>query len=302
VAECSTALVTWVPAECTLGLDNLRCVAVLIGVFVAASFGSGDFLGGLASRSARTVPVLALAQLTALVGAVIIALVGGGHAEPRALLLGAGAGLLNVVALGCLYRGLAIGQIGQVAPVAAVVGATVPIVWGLATGERPSPVTLVGVFLAVAAGALVSSERVERREAIVGRALPLALAAGAGFGTSFILFSSTAHNSGFWPALSARGAAVVGVGVVLLLSRQPRRVPEGPRRLAVGAGLLDVTGTALLLVALRHGLTAVVAPVAALAPGFTVMHAWWYLRERASPIQIVGLVAALAGLALIAAG
>jgi drug/metabolite transporter (DMT)-like permease len=276
-------------------------VAVLIGVLVAASFGSGDFLGGLASRGARTVPVLALAQLTALAGAVVIGLVGGGHAEPRALLLGAAAGLLNVAALGCLYRGLAIGQIGQVAPVAAVIGAVVPIAWGLARGERPSTLTLIGVALAVAAGALVSSERVEHR-ASVGRALPLALAAGTGFGVSFILFSSTPHDSGFWPVLSARTAAVVGVGLVLALSRPPRAVPAEPRRLAIGAGILDVGGTALLLVALRHGLTAVVAPVASLAPGFTVMHAWWYLRERASPVQVIGLVIALTGLVLITAG
>jgi uncharacterized membrane protein len=57
-----------------------------------------------------------------------------------------------------------------------------------------------------------------------------------------------------------------------------------------------------LFVALRIGLAATVAPVAALAPGFTVTHAWWYLHERASRIQIVGLVLALIGLVLIALG
>ncbi len=207
-----------------------------------------------------------------------------------------------MTALGCLYRGLAIGQIGQVAPVAAVVGAVVPITWGLASGERPSTITLVGVALAVVAGALVSGERQERRGPLFGRALPLAIAAGVGFGTSFILFSSTPHTSGFWPVLSARIAATVGVGVVLLASRVSLTVPVGPRRQAVTAGGLDVAATTLLLVALRHGLTAVVAPIASLAPGFTVMEAWWLLRERASRVQVVGLVVALVGLALIAAG
>jgi drug/metabolite transporter (DMT)-like permease len=277
-------------------------VAVLIGLLVAAAFGSGDFLGGLAARGARTLLVLALAQGAALAGALVVAGAGGGHASTRALALGAVAGVLNVGALGCLYRGLAVGQIGQVAPVAAVVGALVPVVWGLSRGERPGATTLVGMALAVIAGALVSSERQERQGPFVERALPLALVAGAGFGVSFILFSSTPHGSGFWPVLSARVCAVIAVGTAVAVRRRPWSVPRSPRRRALAAGLLDVTATTLLLVALRHGLTAVVAPVAALAPGFTVMHAWWYLRERASPVQVAGLICALVGLALIAAG
>lgn len=277
-------------------------MAALIGMLVAASYGSGDFLGGLASRHSRTLPVLAIAQLVALVGALVVALLGGGDPGLRAFALAAPAGLLNVGALGCLYRGLAIGRIGQVAPVAAVVGAVVPITWGLTTGERPSTVVLVGVGLAVVAGALVSSEHDERPGSVFDRGLLLAVAAGLGFGTSFILFSSTPHNSGFWPVLFARMAAVVGVGVVILVLRVSPSVPVRPRRQAIAAGGLDVAATTLLLVALRHGLTVVVAPVASLAPGFTVMEAWWVLHERASRIQVVGLVTALVGLALIAAG
>jgi len=277
-------------------------VAALIGMLVAASFGSGDFLGGLASRHSRTLPVLAIAQVVALLGALVIAFLGGGQLSDRSIGFGATAGLLNVVALGCLYRGLAIGQIGQVAPVAAVVGAIVPITWGLATGERPSTLTLLGVGLAVVAGALVSSEREEREGSFFGPGLLLALAAGVGFGTSFILFSSTPHDSGFWPVLFARAAAAAGVWVVVLVLRVSPSIPVGPRRQAVAAGGLDVAATTLLLVALRHGLTAVVAPVASLAPGFTVMEAWWFLHERASRIQVAGLFVALAGLAMIAAG
>jgi drug/metabolite transporter (DMT)-like permease len=277
-------------------------VAVLIGLLVAAAFGSGDFLGGLAARGARTLLVLAVAQGTALAGALVVAGAGGGQVSTRALVLGAVAGVLNMGALGCLYQGLAVGQIGQVAPVAAVVGALVPVVWGLSRGERPSVATLFGMALAVLAGALVSIERAERQGPFVGRALPLALVAGAGFGVSFILFSSTPHGSGFWPVLSARTCAVVVVATVVAFRGRPWSIPPLPRRRAVEAGLLDVTATTLLLVALRHGLTAVVAPVASLAPGFTVMHARWYLHERASRVQVAGLLCALVGLALIAAG
>ncbi len=275
-------------------------MAIIVGLLVAVSFGSGDFLGGLASRQATTITVLAIAQLAAVAGATIVALVAGGPLTGSVVLLGMGAGALNVTALGCLYHGLAIGQIGEVAPVAAVVSAVIPVTWGLAIGERPPNAALVGGALAVVAAGLITLDRDEQLGKHMGRALLLAVAAGVGFGTSFILFASSAHHSGFWPVLTARLAAVVGVGIVVVVSRAPMSPPPRPRNRAICAGLLDVLATTLLLVAVRHGLVTVVAPVAALAPAFTVLWAWWYLRERVSRVQIGGLVVALTGLVLIA--
>ena len=207
-----------------------------------------------------------------------------------------------MVALGCLFQGLAIGQIGQVAPVAAVIGAVLPVGWGLAIGERPPALALAGVGLAVLAGAMISADKDEQRAEGARAALLLAVLAGIGFGVSFILFADSSHHPGFWPVLSARVAAVAGVWLVVFLTRSPRTLSPTPRKLAASAGLLDVVTTALLIVAVRTGLTAVVAPVASLAPGFTVMHAWWYLHEKVSRLQTVGLGIALVGLSLIAVG
>jgi drug/metabolite transporter (DMT)-like permease len=275
-------------------------MAVLVGLLVAASFGSGDFLGGLASRRDSTLTVLAWAQLAALGGALIVALIWGGPLTANAVLLGAGAGLLNMMALGCLFQGLAIGQIGQVAPAAAVIGAVLPVAWGLAIGERPPALALVGVGLAVLAAALISAEKDEQRPEGARAALVLAVLAGIGFGTSFILFADSSHHRGFWPVLSARVAAVIGVWLIVLVRGAPKTLAAPTRRLAASAGVLDVAATTLLIVAVRTGLTAVVAPVASLAPGFTVMHAWWYLHEKVSRQQTVGLGLALVGLSLIA--
>ncbi len=275
-------------------------MAIVVGLLVAASFGSGDFLGGLASREGNTLTVLAVAQVAAVTGAFVVAFAAGGPLTGSVVLLGIGAGVLNVTALGCLYQGLAIGQIGEVAPVAAVVSAIIPVGWGLATGERPPASALLGGSLAIVAAALITLERDERSGNRTGRAHLLALAAGVGFGTAFILFASASHHSGFWPVLTARLAAVVTVGFVVVAARAPRTLAGRPRWLAVGAGLLDVSATVLLLVAVRIGLVATVAPVAALAPAFTVLGAWWYLHERASRIQVCGVVLALIGLVLIA--
>ncbi len=275
-------------------------VSVLIGLVVAASFGSSDFFGGLASRRARTLSVLVVAQGAALLGAVILALAAGGHATVGDLAEGAAAGLLNVAGLGCLYRALAVGSVGRVAPVAAIIGAVIPVTWGLATGEHPSAAALAGVGVAVVAGGLVSSERDDGDQARPRNGLGLAVLAGIGFGSSLIFFAKTSHHSGLWPVLSGRVAAVIGVLIVASLTRSLVRTERTTTHQAVAAGILDVSATALLLVAVRIGLTATVAPVASLAPGFTVMDTWWFLHERPSPIQIGGLGLALVGLVLIA--
>lgn len=276
-------------------------MAVFVGVLVAACFGSGDFFGGLASRHARTITVLGVVQVVAVCGALVVAPVFGGDPTGRDLVLGAAAGALNVVALGCLYRGLALGRMGIVAPITAVVGACVPVAWGLAHGEEPSTLALVGVFCAIVAGALIAREH-DSTTGGAGTALLLATGAGLLFGWSFVLYAETRDDSGFWPVLTGRGAAFALLVVLVLVTGAGYRLAVIDRHMAIGAGLLDVTATVLLLVAVREDLSSLVAPVAALGPAFTVGWAWGVLREPIARLQLVGLALALTGLALIAAG
>jgi drug/metabolite transporter (DMT)-like permease len=283
-------------------------MAVALGILVAMSFGSADFLGGRASRTAPTVTVLFLVQATAVLLAIVVAVLVSADITGRDLAFGAVAGALNVVGLGFLYQGLATGRMGVVAPVTAVVAAMVPIAWGLASGERPSALTWIGVALAVGAGGLVAREPSDPNvEAGVGvrNAVVLAVVAGLALGSSFVLYAETHDDSGMWPVFTARLAAIalVGIAVVVMATRGPVTWPSGSgRNLALGAGVLDVAATTLLLVAVREGLTVVVAPVAALAPAFTVVWAWIVLHERVTRHQIAGLLIALTGLVLIAAG
>jgi drug/metabolite transporter (DMT)-like permease len=278
-------------------------VGVIVGLLAAGLFGTGDFLGGRASREASAVVVLFAAQLSAGVGAVVLAAAFGGEPTGRALSYGAAAGLVNATGLGLLFRGLASGRMGVVAPVTAVVGAVIPVGWGLVTGERPGGVVLVGVGLAVCAGALISREE-DAGSGGVPRAVVIAIGAGVGFGTSFVLFAHTGDDSGLWPVLSARilAAAAIGAALLAVSRRIPLALPASLRRVAIGAGLCDVAATAFLLVGIRNDLAVVVAPIAALAPAFTVGWAWGLLHERISRPQVGGLVVALCGLVLIAAG
>jgi uncharacterized membrane protein len=233
-------------------------------------------------------------------GACVVAFGFGGHPYGTDVAFGVVAGVLNAAAIGCLYRGLAIGQMGQVAPLAAVIGALIPVVWGLVRHEHPGVPALIGVGLAIVAAALLSADRDERKGPLGGRALVLATGAGIGFGVSLVLFAAASHHGGYWPVLGARAAAFAAVWSTLALTGGLAGLRTVPKVWATSAGLLDVGATALLVAALRTSLTVVVAPIASLAPGFTTLHAWWYLHERLSRVQLVGLALALIGLGLIA--
>lgn len=279
----------------------------MLGVLVAASFGSGDFLGGRASRRAPTLTVLFVAQITALIGAALVCAVVGGHVAPHDIGFGAIAGSLNIVGIGLLYQGLALERMGVVAPLTAVVSSMVPVGWGIANGERPSVIVVVGVLFALGAGTLIARTPGAHPSSASGEsALLWAVGAGTCLGTSLVLYAQTSSDSGLWPVLAARAAAfcLVGLALLLVAIRGPAlRFPTAADRpLAVGAGALDVTASTLLLLAVRRGLLVVVAPLAALAPAATVLLARVVLHEHMHPIQRVGLLLALIGIVLIVAG
>lgn len=282
-------------------------MAVLLGVLVAASFGSGDFLGGRASRRAPTLTVLMVAQATAVIGAVAVCIFVGAEVGVHDIVYGALAGSVNIVGLGLLYQGLSLGRMGVVAPITALVSSVLPVAWGVAHGERPSVVVVIGVLLAVTAGVLIARESSEPQDGMPeASALLWAVGAGTCLGASLILYLQTSSVSGLWPVLAARVSAFVLVGIALIVVAQRRGAMVFPggadRTLAFGAGFLDVTATTLLLLAVRRGLLVVVSPLAALAPAATVILARFVLGERLQPVQRIGLVVALAGLVLIVVG
>ena len=168
--------------------------------------------------------MLLVAQASALAGAVLVATLISADVTGRDLAFGAIAGSANVLGLGLLYHGLAHGQMSTVAPVTAVVGAIVPVSWGLIEGERPSALVLVGVGCALVAGALLAREE-DGGPKVGGRSqLLVAGAAGAALGTSFIMFAKTSSAV----RLLARPLGPAGCG----RARRPRRAAgAGPNRL-----------------------------------------------------------------------
>lgn len=280
-------------------------VAVLLGLSIAAGFGSGDYVGGRASTTASPVAVLVIAQCVSVVGALVLVVSVQSEWLAHDVAFGMGAGIVNVVGLVLLYDALARHAAGVVAPVTAVVASILPVTWALARGERPSIVTMAGAVLAIVAGALVARESGPAADRALARGAAQAVLAGLALGSSLILYASTSTRSGQWPLLAARSAGLLAVVIAaLVLARRGalRPVHGRARPLAAAAGALDVAATALLVFAVRRELVVVVAPLVALAPAVTVLLAWRLDGEQLHRAQRAGLALALAGLVLVAVG
>jgi drug/metabolite transporter (DMT)-like permease len=277
--------------------------AILLSLAAACSWGVADFAGGLASRRLPALLVLLGQQAlgVVLVGAVVLA-TGAALPDGETVALSLGAGLAGVVALGSFYRALAVGTMSIVAPVSAA-GATLPVVWGLLSGERPSALQVVGLAVTVAGIVLASREAGGAADPAAARtSVLLALLAAAGFGTFFVLSDPAAEVSVPWLLLLARSIAVPVLLVAVALSRGfVRPDARGAGAIAL-VGVLDLGATALFAIAQTQGLLSIVPVIASLYPVTTVLLARGVLGERLQRVQAVGVVLAFAGVAFVAAG
>jgi drug/metabolite transporter (DMT)-like permease len=187
------------------------------------------------------------------------------------------------------------------------VGALVPFFWGLVRGEHLTVAALCGVVLAIAAVTLVTvhprgdvgDEPVEPRRFPLG--VPLAAVSGFFLGVVAVLVADTASSTGMWPLVAWRCTSLPLVVAALLVLRP---LPGPDRRIVlagIGVGVLEVSGNGSFIVAARHGLLALVGVLASLYPVSTVLLARVRYHERLFPFQLLGLVLAVAGIALIAA-
>jgi uncharacterized membrane protein len=288
-------------------------MAVVLGLLAAISYGTADFLGGLGSKRNPMVRVVLVSQVVgATVYVAALPLLPEGNFTRAAWLWGGLSGLAGAVGVGFLYRGLARGRMSVVAPVTAVIAAVMPVAFGLATGERPSVLQLVGVAVALPAVALVSrgpepagtpSAAGSGVVVTASRAgLVDAVVSGIGIGLFFIVISRAGENSGPWPLVANRVVSITVFAVAALATRTSVRPAPGSVSLVAGAGVLDVTANLLYLLGTRAGLLSIVAVLTSLYPGATVVLARMVLGERLAAAQLVGLALALLGVAAMGAG
>ena len=274
-------------------------IVVGLGLLASLGWGVGDFGGGLTSRKAPVLGVLAGSQLASLFVAVPILVLGSEPAMTTTdLAISVLGGAFGASGLALLYRGLAVGRMGVVAPVAAVLTATLPVGFGFLTEGVPNVIAIAGIGFAAMSVVLVS------RSPDTGDDRPSGILLALGAGTIFGLFSITADFLDdrllVGPLVVIRVTSVLAIAAWVLLARQPWRVPRRLWPALVGVGVIDMAATGAYLSAIAIGPLAIAAILASLYPVVTTILAALVLRERITPVHAAGIAAAGLAVVLIA--
>jgi uncharacterized membrane protein len=256
-------------------------MGILLGLAAAVLYGSSDFGGGLASRrlGALAVSIAGSTAATVVVWIVLLLSHGPGpttHAVVWGLVSGLGGGLGTLV----LYRGLARGRMSVVGP------AVVPVVVGLALGERPGIFGVVGVLVALPAIALVAASGSAR--GILRTALGDGLIAGVAFGMMFVGLAQAGGHAGLWPVAAEQTSSLVAILAAKFRSGERLGLTVRNIGLPIAAGVSGMAATLTYFYATQFGMLTTVAILTSLFPGVTVALARVVTHERFGMAQRIG--------------
>lgn len=275
-------------------------LSILYGISSALAWGAADFIGGLASKRTSPYRVLFLGEASGLVPFVALALFTGETVPPLTDLLWAAlANLLGLIGLVILFRALAGGQMSIAAPISALLAAIVPVTVGLSTLGIPSTPTLAGFALASLAVWLLSQNGIATDRRIGFAHLHLPLLSGLFFGFYFVIIHEATLRAFFWPLVSGRAAGVLAIGLYALFTRRPALPPRPLWGYGILNGIVDISGSALYVLAARTGRLDVAAVLGSLYPASTVLLARMLLKERVSRTQTLGILLAFAAIILL---
>jgi drug/metabolite transporter (DMT)-like permease len=279
---------------------------------VAAVFlwGSSDFAGGYGSRRANAFVLTGFSHVCAFVLMLAVGL--AQHAafpSLRSMFWAFAAGAIGGFSLAIFYRALASGQMGLTAPMGALLGAAIPTLADIAMEGAPSRWTIAGFVLAIVAIWLITRPEPhgenendnENDQAGHPKGVAMAALAGVGF-AGFYLCIHQASGSPVWLATVSRVGSFSSTAIAVLATRAPLTLDYPRAALGMIAGCFDIMASALFIFANQHGRFDEAVVITALYPAVTVLLARFILKEHFSRWKVVGLLAALAAVPLIAAG
>ena len=277
-------------------------IALSLSLTACFGWGVADFLGGWHSRRLPTLLVLLLSNLFGLIVlGLIVAWRGTAFPMQPALLWAVAAALAAVVGMTLLYKGLATGTMAIVSPISAT-GVILPILFGLAYGERLTGLQWAGILAAVTGTVLAAREdRALTRDTRLAAGTGLALGSAVAVGVFFILMARASEVDPYWATLVMR--LCFGALIVPLLAIARPSFAVDRRRMAglFTMGTLDALASVAFAVATTVGLLSLVSVVGSLYPVVTVLLSVLVLRERPGRWQAVGVVLALTGVGMISA-
>jgi len=270
-----------------------------LALAAAASWGVGDFLGGLKSRSLSPIAILIVAQPIGLTLLAIWVAARGEGPPGSSVLWACVASVLGTTGLVAFYRGMAAGALSIVAPIAGA-GAAIPVIWGLARGDHPSGLQELG-FVAAFAGVILASFERRPQATRVAAGAGWAVIAMLAFGAYYIPMHAASHGDFLWAAFVFRLTSTTLIASAWLVLR-PRRARRADLPVLASIGVLDTGGNVFFAAASSRGLVSIVSVLASLYPVVTVLLARAVLHERVHRSQELGIALALGGIVLISAG
>ncbi|HEY6574820.1 MAG TPA: DMT family transporter [Mycobacterium sp.] len=280
-------------------------IGVVFALVSAIGYGVSDFVGGIASRRVAALRVVLVSYPVAMVLLTVAAVIVGGHISPPAVLWGSLCGISQAFGVWWFYAALGAGPISVVSPLTAVLVSAVPVSVGVALGERPTGIAVVGIVLAFVAVVLVSrgvADEDSTPHRFTAKIAWLTVGAGLAFGLNFVLIAQTPVDAHLWPLVFARISASTLVLLIALFTRNLAAPTGTPLRLALAAGVLDTIANVAMLMALHASLLSLAAVLMSLYPAATVALALVVLKERVTRWQAIGMVLALIAVAMIATG
>ena len=275
----------------------MEYLAVFYGLACAATWGAGDFCGGMAVKRTNPYGAVITAHAFSLAVLLILGYITGEVLPPvRDLLWGCVAGVGGGIGLSLLYSSLASGQMSIASPVSALVAAGLPVLVGVFSEGMPGTSTLLGFLLALASVWLISGGFGIKLQI---RRIFLPLLSGVCFAIFFIFLDQGSSQSILWPLVATRVASITSLLSFSIATRQPWLPTRETWVPIIMSSLLDSAGNALYAVSARMGRMDVAAVLGSLYPGSTVLLAWFILKERVTPMQLTGILIALAAIVLI---
>ena len=276
----------------------MKAIALALGA--SLTWGVADFFGPLKGRTYGALRVLFYVQLGGLFTiAAVVGVRGEGPADSAAL-LAIPAAISGTLGLYAYYRGMAVGAMSIVAPIAGI-SAVVPVTFGIITGERPSAWQLLGIAAALG-GVFLASREPGRGGPKIAAGVGLALLAAIGFGGYFPAMHAAGDADFWWASLIFRMTSTSVILATVAIRRPTLAIERVQIPILALIGIGDMLGNLLFAAASTSGLVSVTSVLASLYPIVTVILARLVLNERVARAQEAGIVLTLAGVALISAG
>jgi len=276
-----------------------------VGIFLAflssIFWGVGGFFAGQASRRASLLPILSLDIFIGICVVTPLSFLVAESFTVKDFLIGGFAGLFGIGGAAFLYIGMKKAPYVTVIPASGVIGALLPVVWGVISGDNLSFLHIVAIVVGLISIALTSGVSFQTfTGSLIG--LREGILAGLGFGGFFVVIENTSKDTEPWASVGSRVFPLIILLLLLRLSANKEKPPRNALPYVLGAGLANVSASTCFLFAVNRGMLSITSLLSALYPAITVLIAHFIISEKMTKSQIYGVGAAIFSMTSIAIG